>query len=348
MKKKTTILRAILCGILTLGTAGTFAAQLEQTDVRKALQSVVLPEMPVKAAELVKKAPASQRLAVALAVTQQAIALNPSSTASVVSEVCKAEPSFAGEVAVIAASLQPKSLASITHAAIKGAPSKHKQIVIALSRANPMEFPKVAGAAQMALPAEQRIDVFHSLAEAFPGLKPMLDDKMPTLQQMFANSGVIIQVSVVEASLEVVKRQVEVIRAQITKIMTDTGIDPSIANKQVSFAAVAKKILSGAIKVSDGTQGNAADVNADIRAAFQTEIEVAAQEQEVENPTFDAQQAITEADTALAVSDIGTQVANDPGFQTAIVSASEATSIVSAGQSVVLDVNDIRKYSSTQ
>lgn len=346
MKKKSTVLRAILCGILTLGTAGTFAAQLEQTDVRKALQSVVLPEMPVKAAELVKRAPASQRLAIALAVTQQAIALNPSLTVSVVSEVSRAEPSVAGDVAVIAASLQPKNLAAITHAAIKGAPSKHKQIVIALSRANPTEFPKIAGAAQMALPAEQRINVFHSLAEALPGLRPMLDEKMPTLQQMFANSGVTINVTVVEAALEVVAKQAALIRAEIIQIMKNNGISEEIANKQVSFAAVAKKILERTIPIVDANGDNAQTVTDQVAGAFTAEIQAAVNAQNEENGNTDLNtSAIT---SAVGNTTLGSTISNNPGFQNAQASAGQSTSIVTSGNTIILTDDDVREYSSAQ
>lgn len=355
MKMKNLVPRAILCSILTLGATSAFAAQSENLDVRGALRSVVLPEMPVKAAVLVSQAQVSQRLVIALSVVQEANALNPASLVSVVSEICKAEPRVAGDVAVLAASLQPKNLAAITHAAIKSVPEKHNQIVMALSKAYPTELSKMAGAAQLALPAEQRIDVFTSMTEALPGLKSVIDVKnMDILRQMFANGGTTINVSVVEAALSVVASQATLIRNALIQSLVSSGIDLSIAQEVFSFQAVANKILNQTIPIGEtGGNDNSAAIETAVAGAFTSEIANATTQQVIkDNPEAGATERealvaakIDTTTSAVTNADTGSKVTTNVTFQQTKTTAGQSTSIVTTANSVTLTESDLRTYS---
>jgi hypothetical protein len=373
MKKKHLVIPT-LCGLLSMGVVTASAAKSDQIDVRKELQSVVIPEMPVKAVELVKKASSSTKAAVALSVIQESAALNPASLISVVSEIAKAEPKLAGDVAVFAATLQPSQLSAITHAVIKSAPNKQKSIVLALAQAFPMDMPKMAAAAHLALPADQGADVFATIIEAYPGLKPALTpgtevSNLDILRQMLANNPITVTVSILETSLQVVATQVVAIqnslRAQLTKSAAEGGggLSPTAVNAALNFSAIAKKILEGKISIpsNNPTQAELDIINGQINSELEAEITEATVLTEAEvikeqNPGISDEDLRTQSvaaatpkvegvKTSASEADPSGDVLQDPKFVTAKDTASQSTALVGAGQTVTLTDDTIREYS---
>jgi hypothetical protein len=135
-----------------------------------ALIGVPAPEMPAKAAELVKAAKVRERGAVTVNAVTTATALNAAGTPTVVSAIAKAVPDMAAIAAGTAAGQQPKQAVEITRAAVTAAPGKAGKIVAAVCRVAPQDYRNIAQAAAQAAPG-MRKEILQAVAGIFPELK---------------------------------------------------------------------------------------------------------------------------------------------------------------------------------
>lgn len=97
-------------------------------DVDKALASVSLPELPVRAAQLVREAKPKDRETVALAAVDFTARTYPTTLPSLVNSVARALPESAAAVAAAAVKLVPEEGSYISRAAISAAPGFGEQI----------------------------------------------------------------------------------------------------------------------------------------------------------------------------------------------------------------------------
>lgn len=140
------------------------------TQYQKALSSVAIPELPVKAAELVKQAKSDDWVITTVAVTKTAIAINPSTAPSVVGAIARSVPDMASVAAGTAAAELPKQAAAIAKAAAAAAPSKAGKIVAAVCKAAPKDYRAVAIAVTQTVPGSAK-EVLAAVTSAIPELK---------------------------------------------------------------------------------------------------------------------------------------------------------------------------------
>jgi hypothetical protein len=168
----------IVLGCVCLGALSGVAGDTQKVNPYSVALSQVIPaELPAKAAELVKKAKASDRSVTTVNVVQAALEANPVSACAVVSSISKAFPKMAPIAAGTAAELQPKQAVAIAKAAAKAAPSNAAQIVVAVSRAVPGSARAVAMAVCDTVPGSNRA-VLTALAAAFPELNASISEAL--------------------------------------------------------------------------------------------------------------------------------------------------------------------------
>ena len=112
--------------LVALGfTANVFAADSTTApNYKQLLSSVSVLEMPAKAAELVKQAPAKDREIVTSAVVKNAAALKPTALPAVVGAIAKSVPEMAATAAAVATSAQPKLAVDVSKSAAASAPAQ--------------------------------------------------------------------------------------------------------------------------------------------------------------------------------------------------------------------------------
>jgi len=143
---------------LSLVVAFGFTASLIAGDAtpapnfKKALSSVSALEMPAKAAELVKQAPAKDREVVTSAVVNNAAAIKPMTLPAVVGAIAKSTPDMAATAAAVAAAAQPKLALEIARAAATAAPTQAKAVVASVCKVLPKEYHSVAVAVAQIAP----------------------------------------------------------------------------------------------------------------------------------------------------------------------------------------------------
>jgi hypothetical protein len=149
----------------------TFA--FDSAALTKSLVASPVSERTATAADLVSKASAADKQAVAQAVVKAAIGLNASAAGDIVSMIAKQNPSLASIVAVTAATLQPKQLGVITKAAVTAAPSEVANIVAALIKSSPKNYSVIADAAAEAAPSSSR-EILAAVAANVPNLQTLI------------------------------------------------------------------------------------------------------------------------------------------------------------------------------
>jgi len=102
--------------------------------VKKSLNSVPVPELPAKAAELVTQAAREDREAVAVTAVRAAIRKSRSSAPLVVSAISKAAPEVAAPASRAAAEMEAAQADSIAFAAIGAAPHAKTEIVSSVNQ----------------------------------------------------------------------------------------------------------------------------------------------------------------------------------------------------------------------
>ena len=117
--------------LVAISLAAPSAYALSAADakaVKKAVTSVPLPEMPAKAAELVKNASKADREAVAVTATRAAIYKSRSSAPQIVASISKVAPDLAPAVSMAAAEMEGNQAGLIARAASIAAPGSKAQI----------------------------------------------------------------------------------------------------------------------------------------------------------------------------------------------------------------------------
>ncbi|HUS34281.1 MAG TPA: hypothetical protein VM680_02905 [Verrucomicrobiae bacterium] len=125
MKRQITIVAIAMA----LAAPSVFAASNAQLKaIKKIINTVPVPELAAKAAELVTQAAKEDREAVAVTVVRAAISKSRSSAPLVVAAISKAAPEVAAPVSRVAAEMETAQSGSIAAAAIGAAPSAKAEI----------------------------------------------------------------------------------------------------------------------------------------------------------------------------------------------------------------------------
>jgi hypothetical protein len=131
------VLALLLSGaILTAPSALALSAK-QANDLRKAVTSVPVPEMPAKAAELVQQAKESDRKEVAVTVVRAAVLKRRASGPVVVAAIAKVAPDLAGIVAKAASQIVTDQASNIAQAAIAAAPGQSDEILATVNNRTP-------------------------------------------------------------------------------------------------------------------------------------------------------------------------------------------------------------------
>lgn len=170
--------------VLALGFAASLIAgePVSALNYKKALSSVSALEMPSKAADLVKQAPAKDREIVTSAVVNNAAVIKPLTLPAVVGAIAKSTPDMAATAASVGASAQPKLALEIARAAAAAAPGQAKAVVAAVCKALPKEYQGIAVAvAQIAPDSTGGVLVASTTTAATPPVTPAPTVRPPSV-----------------------------------------------------------------------------------------------------------------------------------------------------------------------
>ena len=131
MKRQMLVL-ALAAAVAAPSALAVTEAQLKA--VKKSLNSVPVPELPAKAAELVTQAAKEDREAVAVTAVRAAIRKSRSSAPLVVSAVSKAAPEVAAPVSRAAAEMEAAQADTIAFAAVGAAPQAKAEIISSVNQ----------------------------------------------------------------------------------------------------------------------------------------------------------------------------------------------------------------------
>ena len=120
---------ALALAVAVAAPSAFAATDAQLKAIKRSLNSVPVPELPAKAAELVVQAAKEDRETVAVTVVRAAIRKSRSSATLVVSAVSKAAPEVAAPVSRVAAEMESAQSDSIAAAAIGAAPHAKNEIV---------------------------------------------------------------------------------------------------------------------------------------------------------------------------------------------------------------------------
>lgn len=164
--------------ILSLGLCLAVACTaLASETTKSALKGVPAPEIPAKAAGLVKNAKNREKQAVTTQVITEAVTMNPAAAPVTVGAVAKANPEMAAQAAAAAATAQPGQAAAIAKAAASAAPEKAAKIVEAMCLATPNSFREIAAAVCKAVPGSEK-SVLKAVAKALPQYKQDIEKSL--------------------------------------------------------------------------------------------------------------------------------------------------------------------------
>ncbi len=174
MKKYTWKLTLLLALAAVAGLSGR-AATDEVNPYRAQLSAVRPPELPAKAAQLVRREKAAGQELATIAVVKAAADINPSALLSVVGAISRGTPKLAPVAASTAAEREPELAWVYARTAALAAPAEAGEIVYRVAKAVPKEAESVAIAVVQAVP-DSSDAVLAGLARANPDLKPYLDE----------------------------------------------------------------------------------------------------------------------------------------------------------------------------
>ncbi len=125
----------LVVALLAGSTSATFALTATQVKaIKQAVSSVRVPEMPAKAAELVKAADENDRVEVAVTAVKAIIFKHKAAAPVVVAAVCKVAPEVAAAVTLAASELAPDQARVIAKAAMTAAPTQQAAVTKVLQR----------------------------------------------------------------------------------------------------------------------------------------------------------------------------------------------------------------------
>lgn len=159
---------------LALVFSASAAADAKAVDPAIALKNLPAPEMPARAAALVKSATKIEREARTVQVVKAAVAINPASAPSIVGAIAREVPASAATAAAVAAAYQPAQASAIAQAAASAAPEQAAAIVVKVCRVVPNQYRNVAVAVARAVPQSSR-QILEAVAIALPELKDSME-----------------------------------------------------------------------------------------------------------------------------------------------------------------------------
>jgi hypothetical protein len=163
--------------ILTIGLSAALTltcAAIDSKGAKSALTGIPAPELPVKAATLVKNVKPRDLQATTTIVVKEAVSINPAAAPAIVGAVARSVPEAAPQAAATAASEQPAQAAAIARAAAAAAPTQAGRIVAAVCRAVPNSYREVAVAVAKAVPGSGK-DVLTAVASVLPQHKAAIE-----------------------------------------------------------------------------------------------------------------------------------------------------------------------------
>ena len=128
------MLGALLVAVATLTVNSSALTTIQIKQIRTEVLGVPVPEMPAKAAELVKAAEKKDRQAVALTAVRAVVSKHRAAAPLVVAAVSKVAPELAPVIAVASAEIAPEQSGSILTASVAAAPTQASVIQSKLSR----------------------------------------------------------------------------------------------------------------------------------------------------------------------------------------------------------------------
>lgn len=138
---------ATLAAILAFGAVSASALTSSQVQtIKNSVLGVPVPEMPAKAAQLVKEAGAKDKQAVAATAVKAVVAKHPAAAPLVISAISKVAPEIAPAIAAVAAELSQEQAPLIARAAVVAAPGQASAVSTAVSLAAPKRATVVANA----------------------------------------------------------------------------------------------------------------------------------------------------------------------------------------------------------
>ena len=176
--KTTSILITVALGTALCGLTLSAKETRQDTALTRILKSVPAPELPAKAATLVREADPQAQQFTTIAVIKSAVEVNPAAAPLVVGAVSKRVPEMAPAAAATAAALQPKQATLIARAAAAAAPTRAGQIVEAVCKQVPTQYRTVALAVVGVAPNASK-EIISGVASAIPSLKLSIDQAVP-------------------------------------------------------------------------------------------------------------------------------------------------------------------------
>ncbi len=182
-------IKLVAVGLLAVIAFSAPAVQaLTETDianVKKAVANVPAPELAAKASDLVGKALAADREAVATTAVRAIVTKNAAVAASVVASIAATAPEVAPAAAATAAEIAPDQAEKIAKAAALAAPSAASKIAAAVAKTNARHAARIARAVMSALPKSAG-----KIADAVIAAVPSAKAQVESFSQIFAGSPV--------------------------------------------------------------------------------------------------------------------------------------------------------------
>ena len=139
----------VLCMTVATVNAGVYS---ETKSAQAAFAGVISAELPARAVSFISHKIASQQADAAVGAMKAAIAVNPSSTASVLASIVSALPSAAAEVTAAAVQAMPKQRLDLAKIAAKSAPAYAAKIAARLAKQDPQSAKLVGEAIAEVVP----------------------------------------------------------------------------------------------------------------------------------------------------------------------------------------------------
>ncbi len=127
-------------------TSSQALTSIQIQEIKTAVLSVPVPEMPAKAASLVKSADKKDRQAVAITAVRAIVLKHKAAAPLVISAISKVAPELAPVVAAAGAEIATEQAATIANAAAVAAPAHAVEVSVAVGKAAPAQSSSVASA----------------------------------------------------------------------------------------------------------------------------------------------------------------------------------------------------------
>jgi hypothetical protein len=144
-RKKLTTVAALLTATVALTVTSSQAlTSIQIQEIKTSVLSVPIPEMPAKAAALVKNAEKKDRQAVAITAVRAIVVKHKAAAPLVISAISKIAPELAPVVAAAGAEIATEQAASIANAAAIAAPQQAPEVAVAVAKVAPTQSSSIA------------------------------------------------------------------------------------------------------------------------------------------------------------------------------------------------------------